>query len=51
MKPISSFPGLSEEEVAQRIAAGKQNIIQHKSSRTIPQILRTNVLTFLTCST
>ena len=46
MKPISSFPGLSEEEVAQRIAAGKQNIIQHKSSRTIPQILRTNVLTF-----
>lgn len=46
MKPTSSFSGLSEEEVAKRIAAGQRNVIQHKSSRTIPQILRTNVLTF-----
>ncbi len=46
MKPTSSFSGLSEEEIAKRIAAGQRNVIQHKSSRTIPQILRTNVLTF-----
>ena len=46
MNSDEKIQGLSQREVDERVAAGKRNVIQNKSSRTISQILRTNICTF-----
>ena len=46
MNSDEKIQGLSQREVDERVAAGKRNVIQNKSSRTILQILRTNICTF-----
>ena len=46
MNSDEKIQGLSQYEVDERVAAGKRNVIQNKSSRTISQILRTNICTF-----
>lgn len=46
MNSDEKIQGLSQCEVDERVAAGKRNVIQNKSSRTISQILRTNICTF-----
>ncbi|MGN0563192.1 MAG: HAD-IC family P-type ATPase [Candidatus Heritagella sp.] len=46
MNSDGKIQGLSQREVDERVAAGKRNVIQNKSSRTISQILRTNICTF-----
>lgn len=46
MNSDEEIQGLSQCEVDERVAAGKRNVIQNKSSRTISQILRTNICTF-----
>lgn len=42
----SSLQGLTKAEVQERIADGKTNHIETRASRTIPQIIASNVLTY-----
>ena len=42
---IDMFPGLSADEVAQRVAAGKVNALPDRSGRTVGEIVRANVFT------
>ncbi len=44
----SSTPttGLTAAEVAERVAAGRTNAVELRTSRTVPEIVRSNVLTF-----
>src|SRR5271166_2702362 len=42
---MSSIVGLSDAEVAQRIADGKTNEVAQRTTRSIPQIVRDNVFT------
>ena len=37
--------GLTSQEVAQRVAAGQVNAVEHRSSRDIGSILRENIFT------
>src|SRR5919201_2754879 len=37
--------GLTEARVAERVAAGRTNAVESRSSRTIPEIIRANVFT------
>ena len=37
--------GLTADEVAQRVRAGQVNVADERTSRTLPEILRANVLT------
>ncbi len=39
-------PGLTADEVAERVAAGRTNAVQVRTSRTFGQIVRANVFTF-----
>ncbi|HMS74607.1 HAD-IC family P-type ATPase [Gordonia sp. (in: high G+C Gram-positive bacteria)] len=40
-----AFPGLSADEVAERVAAGQVNALPDKSGRTVAEIVRANVFT------
>ncbi len=38
--------GLTPAEVAERVATGRTNAVKLRTSRTVPEIVRSNVLTF-----
>jgi cation-transporting P-type ATPase E len=42
---VQAFPGLSGAEVAERVAAGRTNAVDHRTSRTAVEIVRANVFT------
>lgn len=44
--PPQPISGLTSAEVAERVAAGQTNAVHHKTSRSIPEIIRANVFTW-----
>ena len=43
--PASAYPGLSDEEVADRVSRGQVNAVQRAATRTLGDILKANLLT------
>jgi len=44
--PVTPLNGLTAAEVAERVADGRTNAVHHKTSRSVPEILRANVFTW-----
>lgn len=44
---VSLTQGLSESQVAERVSAGLVNIQEDQNSKSVQQIIRSNLMTFL----